>query len=60
MEIIDDTETYTSLKLPNDTIVYEIYDGEVSKYHTVILRDEKATSSYSLIIRGVRYRFDAD
>ena len=60
MEIIDDTETYTSLKLPNDTIVYEIYDGEVSKYHTVILKDEKATSSYSLIIRGVRYRFDAD
>lgn len=60
MEIVNDTETFTTLKLKNDDIVYRIYDGEYSGYKAVTLKDDNTTSSYTLIIRGLKYKVEAD
>ncbi|WP_193013998.1 VOC family protein [Staphylococcus equorum] len=60
MEKISETKTYTALKLKNDDVVYHIYDGEHSGYKSVTLRDDKTSSSYTLIIRGTSYQFEAD
>lgn len=60
MEIVNDTETFTTLKLKNDDIVYRIYDGEYSGYKAVTLKDDHTTSPYTLIIRGLKYKVEAD
>lgn len=60
MEIVNNTETCTTLKLKNDDIVYHIYDGEYSGYKAVTLKDDNTTSPYTLIIRGLKYKVEAD
>ena len=60
MEVVNDTETFTTLKLKNDDIVYRIYDGEYSGYKAVTLKDDNTTSPYTLIIRGLKYKVEAD
>ena len=60
MKIVDETATYSDLKLENDPIIYRINDGHYSGYKTIQLTDNKTTSSYTLIIRGANYQFEAD
>lgn len=60
MKIVDETATYSDLKFENDPIIYRINDGHYSGYKTIQLTDNKTTSSYTLIIRGANYQFEAD
>lgn len=60
MEVVEETDHYTTMKLKNNDILYHIYDGDFSGYKTILLKDKKTTSSYTLIIRGATYQFTAD
>ncbi|MGO3048483.1 VOC family protein [Staphylococcus casei] len=60
MTIISESATETTLKLKADDIVYRILDGEYSGYKSIVIKDTLTTSPYTLIIRGVSYRFEAD
>lgn len=60
MTIVNETSTYTDLKLDQDAIVYRICDADHSGYKTIQLTDKKTTSSYTLIIRGANYQFEAN
>ncbi|GGB73550.1 VOC family protein [Staphylococcus nepalensis] len=60
MEVVSHSETETTLKLKNDDVVYRIYDGAYSGYKAVILKDNKTASPYTLIIRGLKYKVEAD
>lgn len=60
MLVVNDGEKSTELQLPNDNVIYEFYDSDNPKYEKVVLHDSKTTASYTLIIRGLHYRFEAD
>ncbi|WP_436854769.1 VOC family protein [Staphylococcus caeli] len=60
MELVSESDKTTTLKLKNDDILFNISDGNYSGYKTVTLQDSKTTSPYTLIIRGLSYRFEAD
>lgn len=57
MEVSEDNEDFTELKIGGDEVVYRIFDGERSSYKSIVIRDEETTSPYSFIIRGGEYRF---
>ncbi|MCE4990270.1 VOC family protein [Staphylococcus hominis] len=58
MDIIEENENYTDLKLEGDTIVYRIQDAAQSGYNTIIFKDNETTTPYSIIIKGAKYRFE--
>lgn len=58
MKVVDETDTYTDLILADDDILFRIEDGKDPGYHTLVIKDSEATSPYSIIIRGAKYRFE--
>lgn len=58
MDIIEENENYTDLKLEGDTIVYRIQDAAQSGYNTIVFKDNETTTPYSIIIKGAKYRFE--
>ncbi|CEF18118.1 Putative uncharacterized protein [Staphylococcus xylosus] len=60
MEIIDEAASVTTLKLKGDETLFNISDGTDSGYKSVTIKDNKTTSPYTLIIRGLSYKFIAD
>ncbi|NWK83285.1 VOC family protein [Staphylococcus sp. GSSP0090] len=60
MDIVSDDENTTILQLKQDQLLFKITDGTDSGYKSVTIKDSKTTSPYTLIIRGLRYIFEAD
>ena len=58
MDIIEENENYTDLKLEGDTIVYQIQDAAQSGYNTIVFKDNETMTPYSIIIKGAKYRFE--
>lgn len=58
MDIIEENENYTDLKLEGDTIVYRIQDAAQSGYNTIVFKDNETMTPYSIIIKGAKYRFE--
>ena len=58
MDIIEENENYTDLKLEGDTIVYRIQDAAQSGYNTIVFKDNETTTPYSIIIKGAKYHFE--
>ncbi|MDU9418203.1 VOC family protein [Staphylococcus lloydii] len=60
MLVVNDDEHVTQLQLPNDNVIYEFYNSDNPRYEKIVLHDSKTTASYTLIIRGLHYRCEAD
>ncbi|PHK50226.1 VOC family protein [Staphylococcus edaphicus] len=60
MEVVSEDNKVTILKLNNNDVLFKISDGPNSGYKSVTIKDSKTTSPYTLIIRGLSYKFEAD
>ena len=58
MDIIEENENYTDLKLEGDTIVYRIQDAAQSGYNTIVLKIMKLRLLIQLLLKGAKYRFE--
>ncbi|MBM0867306.1 glyoxalase-like protein [Staphylococcus auricularis] len=58
MQVVEENEQYTDLKLNNDDIIFRIFVADHSGYQTVVLQDTSATDPYTINIRGAQYRFE--
>ena len=51
MDIIEENENYTDLKLEGDTIVYRIQDAAQSGYNTIVLKIMKLRLLIQLLLK---------